>query len=82
MNNCMSCDGTGWVVATARSNGAVFGFRCPCPIAGHKKLSLKIPEWNTFKSAQFKPDFENRNFSWGGSKKVTTHAMKSIGGDE
>lgn len=54
---CTICHGSGWIVASCKKQGGIFGFRCSCYKANY--LSKTIPEWNTHRHGiNFQPDSE------------------------
>jgi hypothetical protein len=54
---CNFCKGSGWIVASNKKQGSIYGFRCSCYKGNY--LSKSIPEWNTRKhSLEYTADFE------------------------
>jgi hypothetical protein len=52
---CTLCNTTGWIVATKKEGGGIYGFRCSCYKANY--LSKTIPAWNSHRySSDFLPD--------------------------
>lgn len=56
--SCVRCNSSGWIVATAKSNGALYAFGCTCGIFGARGLSKQIPIWNDRLAKEYNVDFD------------------------
>lgn len=53
---CSGCKNSGFITATHRETGNLYGFRCTCHRAGG--LSNRIPIWKNHFKSTYLPDFE------------------------